>query len=88
MKIVLSAFGNKLRGVMEVPEDTGLRFRLALTQPVVVSIFGIGMDIGKKQKMLEQPIDKICTFEWTGGTFMEKGHPYDKARDYQLIDIS
>jgi len=82
MKIVLSAFGNKLRGVMEIPEDTGPRFRLAMTQPITMTHFG-----GKEHALNSMPVNTICIFEWTGGTFSQEGHPYDKARDYQLIDI-
>ena len=82
MKIVLSAFGNKLRGVMEVPEETGTRFKLAMTQPITMSHWG-----GKEFPINTMPIYRIAEFEWTGGTFRQEGHSYDGARDYQLINI-
>lgn len=83
MKIVLRAFGNKLSGVMEVPEETGLRFKLAMTQPI--QAFSAGY--GKEHPLMSGPIEKICYFEWTGKSFSQKGHEWDGAREYQLIDI-
>ena len=83
MKIVLKAFGNKLSGIMEVPEDTCTRFRLAMTQPVSFTMFN-----SVEKMAMNSPIETICEFEWTGGTYAEKGHPYDGAREYQLINIS
>ena len=84
MKIVLKAFQNKLSGVMEVPEETGTRFKLMLEQPVQVSNFGYG----DEKEMMDKPIHTICEFEWTGGTFCQKGHEFDGAREYQLININ
>ena len=83
MKIVLRAFGNKLSGVMEVPEETGTRFKLAMTQPITATKFGRN----EEGWLLKSPIETICEFEWTGGTFMQTGHEYDGAREYQLISI-
>lgn len=85
MKIVLRAFGNKLEGVMEVPEGTNRRFKLAMTQPIQVANFGLG----KKDEfdLMREPIMTICTFEWTGGIFSQKDHEWDGAREYQLVDI-
>lgn len=85
MKIVLCAFQNKLTGVMEVPEETQNRFRLALEQPVQVANFGFG----KKDQfdMMKSPIKTMCIFEWTGGTFHQEGHEWDGAREYQLVEI-
>lgn len=83
MKIVLHAFGDKLVGVMEVPEDTGVRFRLAMTQPI--QVFDSG---SSKHELLSQPINKIGTFEWAGKIYSQKSHPYDGGRIYQLIDIN
>ena len=82
MKIVLRAFGNKLSGVMEVPEGTGMRFKLAMTQPISYAKFNRVEPIE-----MNQPIATICEFEWTGGTFMQTDHEYDGAREYQLINI-
>lgn len=84
MKIVLRAFGNKLSGGMEIPEDTGYRFRLAMTQPI--QFFSESMT--KDHPLMKAPINTICEFEWTGQTFSQKGHEYDKAREYQLVEIS
>jgi hypothetical protein len=78
MKIVLRAFGDKLSGVMEVPEDTGGRFRLAMVQPIQVR---------DKVDLMVAPIQKICVFEWTGKIFSQAGHSWDGAREYQLVGI-
>lgn len=85
MKIVLLAFGNKLSGVMEVPEETDRRFRLAMRQPIQKANFGLG----KKDEfdLMKQPLLTMCEFEWTGGIFHEEGHEWDGAREYQLVDI-
>lgn len=85
MKIVLHAFGQKLSGVMEVPEETGNKFRLAMSQPIVVANFGYS----KKDEfnLTNQPIKTVCTFEWTGGTYVQEGHEYDGCREYQLVEI-
>lgn len=85
MKIVLRAFGNKLQGVMEVPEGTNRRFKLAMTQPIQAFSYGLGKD--KQYDIMKLPLMTICTFEWTGKIFMEKGHEYDGAKEYQLVDI-
>jgi len=82
MKIVLRAFGNKLSGVMEVPEETGRKFKLAMTQPITFAKFD-----GKEHPMMNNPIDKICEFEWSGRTYYQKGHDWDGAREYNLIHI-
>ena len=82
MKIVLRAFGTKLSGVMEVPEDTGMRFRLAMTQPIQVYNSGYS-----EHTLMDAPLDKIATFEWTGSTFHQKNHDWDGAREYQLTSF-
>lgn len=82
MKIVLHAFGDKLSGVMEIPEDTGTRFRLAMTQPI--QAFNDGRS---KHDMMQAPIHKVATFEWTGQVYSEDGHRYDGARIYQLTSL-
>jgi len=83
MKIVLHAFGNKLKGVMEVPEDTGSRFRLAMSQPI--QAFGAGY--GDDAPMMSKPLNTIANFEWTGKVYMQTDHEYDGARIYQLISF-
>lgn len=76
MKIVLLAFNNKLSGVMEVPEETGMRFKLSMTQPI--QFFKKSFE--KEYPLMDTPINTICEFEWTGGTFYKKDHPWDGAR--------
>lgn len=82
MKIVLHAFGHKLSGVMEVPEETGQRFRLAMTQPVTFKKIDY-----KEYPMSSGPMETICEFEWTGGTYSQKDHDWDNARIYELVNI-
>ncbi len=84
MKIVLRAFGNKLSGVMEIPEDTGPRFRLAMTQPIQVFKDGYKKD---GYPMMSTPLNTIANFEWTGSTFSQKDHEWDGAREYQLVSF-
>lgn len=85
MKIILHAFGKKLSGVMEIPEETGPRFRLALTQPIQVKTMWGGESV---HPMMNSPIDTICEFEWTGGTYAGgEDHPWSGAREYQLVSI-
>lgn len=84
MKIVLRAFGNKLSGTMEVPEETGHRFKLAMTQPI--QAFGDGYN--SEHPMMDRPLDTICEFEWTGKSFSQEGHNWNNAREYQLIQIT
>jgi hypothetical protein len=84
MKIVLGAFQNKLCGVMEVPEETGMRFKLVMTQPVQFKSLGFGEE---KHALMDCPVETLCEFEYTGMTFMQKDHPWDGAKEYQLIDI-
>lgn len=83
MKIVLRAFGGKLSGVMEVPEETGVRFKLAMTQPIQFSKFD-----SKEYPMMDVPINTICEFEWTGALYSQTSHDWDGAREYQLISIN
>ena len=83
MKIVLLAFGNKLSGVMEIPEDTGFRFCLAMTQPIQVC----KADYKHEYPLMSTPINKIANFEWTGSIFSQKGHDWDGAREYQLTSF-
>jgi len=86
MKIVLRAFNNKLNGVMEVPEETGKEFSLAMSQPIqAYSIFGSK----NNADLMKSPISTICTFQWTGNTFLGGSieHEFDGAREYQLVKI-
>lgn len=82
MKIVLHAFGNKLKGIMEVPEDTSYRFRLAMTQPIQVFVKN-----HHETPMMNAPLTRIANFEWTGNVYMQTGHEYDGARIYQLTSF-
>lgn len=65
---------------MEVPEETGARFKLAMAQPI--------QNNNRDYPMMDKPLSKVCTFEWTGKSFMQSGHDWDGAREYQLVDIS
>lgn len=68
---------------MEVPEDTGPRFRLAMTQPIQV----FKADFSHQYPMMSTPLKAIANFEWTGGTFSQKDHEWDGAREYQLTSF-
>lgn len=80
MKIKLYAFGRKLSGMMEVPENTSPRFDLILDQPI--SVFNYGF--GEKAIAMNKPFHTLCTFEWTGKYI---GFGEKKVREYQLINI-
>lgn len=68
---------------MEVPEDTGSRFRLAMIQPIQVYSDGIR----EEYALMSGPLNKIVTFEWTGKIFSQKDHDWDGAIEYQLISL-
>lgn len=85
MKIVLHAFGNKLSGVMEVPENTTPEFKLALTQPVQYKYGNFGDDLNRP--MMDNPLHTICTFQYTGAVYVQTGHAYDGAKIYQLVKM-
>jgi hypothetical protein len=68
---------------MEVPEETGSHFRLAMTQPMQVF-----KESGREHALMDAPLNTICEWEWTGGTFSQAGHEWDGAREYQLVSIS
>ncbi len=87
MKIVLRAFQGKLSGVMEVPENTGLTFKLAMTQPIQFKMNGSSFSGLPKTPLMDKPLHTMCEFEYTGGTFSEKDHPWDNAKEYQLVRI-
>lgn len=77
MKIILTAFGNMYSPVMDVPENTGTRWKMVLTQPLQVISGYSGERIEEKPPMHTQ-----CEFEWTGKVDMTTG-----ARIYFLRDI-
>ena len=79
MKILLRAFGGRLKGYMEVPENTTFRFDLVLTQPIQAYSDGF-----TKHDMMSAPLHTRCTFEWTGNY---EGSNEDSARIYELISI-
>lgn len=83
MKIILEAFGRKLVShPMDVPEDTGPVFRMALTQPVQVKVGYSGDKVGEWG-----PIATMCEFEWTGETY-DLPTGLRGIRRYVLRDIS
>mgnify|MGYP001615603453 CR=1 FL=1 len=80
MKIVLEAFGGKLKSApMDVPESTYPIFKLALTQPLT-AIMGFSEKIGEIPA-----IQTICEFEFTGNYYGYSGG--ESARIYVLKDI-
>jgi len=83
MKIRLSAFGQRLVGYMEVPEETGTQFSLVLTQPI--QVYGDGFS---EHKMMDRPLATKCTFEWEGKTEMFDDEVNGRgARIYVLTKI-
>ena len=84
MKIVLEAFGGKLSGTLEVPEETNHKFSLAMTQPITY----FSVSLIEEFPLMRKPIDTICEFEWTGKMYSQPGHDYDGARVYVLTKIA
>lgn len=80
MKVLLTAFGGKLSGTMEWPENTEPRIFLSL-----------GMDVLPKKSFFSKednynpPVLKKCTFEWTG-KYVYSGA--ESLREYVLTDVS
>lgn len=79
MKIILEAFGKLKSDPMDVPEDTGLIFKLVLTQPITAISNYYGDDIGSIKKF-----NTICEFEYVGKSYAYKEF---NARIYVLRDI-
>ena len=83
MKIILEALGKLKSEVMDVPEETGSKFRMALTQPITVVITK-GLESAKFPQ-----INTICEFEWTGTyVYYNDQCLTDKARLYLLRNIT
>lgn len=81
MKIILEAFGRLRSEPMDVPEDTGHTFKLALTQLPTAIVGYEGGAIG------EIPfLSTMCEFEYTGKSYA-MGRPEDWPRIYVLKDI-
>lgn len=79
MKIMLEAF-NKLRShPMDVPEDTGRIFRMALTQPLTAIVDMSGQEAGAIP-----PLHTVCEFEYTGKTYSIENNYF---KIYALSDI-
>lgn len=74
MKIILNAFG-KLRGdIMDVPEETGITFKMELLQkPEAVG----------SSHFIYPPVRTMCEFEWRG-----KYDAMTGAKLYVLSDIT
>lgn len=83
MKIVLHAFQHKLSGVMEVPEETGQRFTLVMTQPIQFK----SLDHHRGHPLMDSPLETRCVFEWTGKIYNQDGHAWDNGRIYELVSI-
>lgn len=85
MRILLRAFGGKLTGYMEVPENTTHKFDLALTQPI--RAFNDGFQ-KKDIPLMQAPLNTICTFEWTGKVELFDDNVHGQgARIYELTQI-
>lgn len=83
MKIRLSAFGEKLVGYMEVPENTTATFDLVLLQPIQVFTKNY-----KDYPLMDNPLQARCTFEWTGMVEMfDDGKRGRGARIYVLTKM-
>ena len=79
MIIILSAFGKMQGKPVNVPENIGLRWKMALVQPATNI-----MRTGEHGMMPSFPT--VCEFEYSGGNIhLPNG---DFAREYVLIDIS
>jgi len=77
MKIILSAFGDKLVSKpMDVPENATPIFRMVLTQPISAISNSEGKTIAENPSF-----DTVCEFEWTGMYV-------DSCRLYVLRDIT
>lgn len=71
MKIILKALGVLKSEIMNVPEETGYQFRLALQQSA--QVFHEGPS--------REGFPTVCVFEWTGE------YTFKDVRVYYLIDI-
>lgn len=80
MKIILEAFDKLYSAPMEVPEDTGLTFRLAMRQRMQVAMPDKGVP-GMS------PLNKMATFEFSGYYDGNKAEDGDMPRIYKLVDI-
>lgn len=80
MKIILEAFGKMRSGTLDVPENTGATFKMALHQPLMAILGYRGKNIGEIP-----PLHTICEFEWTGKLYASGDNPW--PRIYVLKDI-
>lgn len=69
---------------MDVPEETGWQFKMALSKPLQIGSLRDGVPELR-------PLDTICVFEWTGyfdseGTRTKEG-TRESVRIYELRDI-
>lgn len=76
MKIVIKMFGDRFSSKMEVPEETGYRFSLIMTQPITKFYSPRGQIVVETHG----PFDTRVHFEYIGKIL-------DGYRVYQLIDI-
>lgn len=80
MKIVLRALGTLESQPMDVPENTGSRWKMVLRQPLTKII-----DYGGNEVRESGPFQTMCEFEWTGKNYLYGGGI--SARIYELVDI-
>jgi hypothetical protein len=74
MKIRLSAFNKMWSEPMDIPDNCGFRWDMALTQPI---------SIATKHTPETQPFITRCTFEWNG-----KYDALTNARIFVLTNIT
>ena len=78
MKIILTAFGDKLwSGPMDVPENTSTHFDMVLASPATTITGYSGKKIDERG-----PMQTRCRFEWNGKVTVEG------ARIYFLTEIT
>lgn len=81
MKIILKAFDKLSSEVMDVPEETGLTFKLELKQRPQIAF--AELDIRAMP-----PLRKIATFEYSGYSSFIEGENHEVYKIYKLVDIN
>ena len=82
MKIILEAFGGKLRSdPMDVPENTAGIFKMVLLQPVQILFANNGKEFARNP-----PLQTVCEFEYIGKSYA-MGEAGDWPKIYVLKDI-
>lgn len=79
MKIRLNFFDRAYSGVMDVPEDTGLTFKLVLTQPRQLAV---------REIPAFPEVRTVCEFEWSGYYDGDNMGITGGVKMYRLVGIS